>query len=206
MERDWINLSEAASLLGVHPATVRTWADRGELPSKRTAGGHRRFRRSDIEARSDVGQKGRLAGAQFVIQSVLGRTRFRLTEGALADEGWYGRLDEEAKEEHRAIGRELLVLFETFLSYEEPRDEVLVEARRIGRRYERMGRRAGLSLVETTRAYLLFRRLLSQTVYDMMAATQGVMDTTLIHHRVAVLSDEILLAIIEAYERETSDE
>src|SRR4051794_2998670 len=37
----WVGLSEAAKILGAHPATVRSWADRGELPSQRTPGGHR---------------------------------------------------------------------------------------------------------------------------------------------------------------------
>jgi hypothetical protein len=142
-----------------------------------------------------------------VIQNVLGRTRFRLTGGALSGEAWYLRLDEEMKREHREIGRELLVLFEKFLSSEEPRGESLENARRIGRRYERMGRRANLSLVETTRAYLMFRQLLSETVYDMLAATgsQGPIDMNLIHHRTVILSNEVLLAMIEEHERDSTD-
>lgn len=35
----WVSLSEAAKILGVHPATVRNWADQGHLPSQRTPGG-----------------------------------------------------------------------------------------------------------------------------------------------------------------------
>ena len=40
---EWLSLREAAEMLGMHPATVRLWADRNELPSRRTNGGHRRF-------------------------------------------------------------------------------------------------------------------------------------------------------------------
>ena len=47
---EWLSLREAADLLGMHPATVRLWADRNEIPSRRTSGGHRRFRRADVEA------------------------------------------------------------------------------------------------------------------------------------------------------------
>ena len=50
-EDEWLSMRQAAEMLGMHPATVRLWADRNELPSRRTTGGHRRFRRSDIEAR-----------------------------------------------------------------------------------------------------------------------------------------------------------
>jgi excisionase family DNA binding protein len=73
---EWLSLREAAELLGMHPATVRLWADRNELPSRRTNGGHRRFRRSDIEAhlRHDAERKPSPA-AQLLVQSVLGRVR-----------------------------------------------------------------------------------------------------------------------------------
>lgn len=40
---------EAAELLGVGKSTVKRWADQGLLRSVRTAGGHRRFDRTDVE-------------------------------------------------------------------------------------------------------------------------------------------------------------
>ena len=43
-----LRLSEAASLLGVRPETLRRWADAGTVPCVRTPGGERRFRREDI--------------------------------------------------------------------------------------------------------------------------------------------------------------
>jgi excisionase family DNA binding protein len=39
---------EVARLFRVDPKTVTRWADAGRLNSYRTAGGHRRFRQSDI--------------------------------------------------------------------------------------------------------------------------------------------------------------
>lgn len=41
---------ETAALFRVKPKTVARWADEGRLPSVKTPGGHRRFRRSAIEA------------------------------------------------------------------------------------------------------------------------------------------------------------
>jgi excisionase family DNA binding protein len=32
MPGDWLSLSEIATELGVHPSTVRNWADQGDLP------------------------------------------------------------------------------------------------------------------------------------------------------------------------------
>ncbi|HEV7775162.1 MAG TPA: EAL domain-containing protein [Conexibacter sp.] len=42
-------LSAVADALGVSPSTVRRLADQGVLPGTRTEGGHRRFRRSDVQ-------------------------------------------------------------------------------------------------------------------------------------------------------------
>ena len=42
-------LSAVADALGVSPSTVRRLADQGALPGTRTGGGHRRFRRADVQ-------------------------------------------------------------------------------------------------------------------------------------------------------------
>ena len=49
-ERRWLRLSPAAELLGVSINTLRRWSDAGKIACYRSAGGHRRFRRVDIEA------------------------------------------------------------------------------------------------------------------------------------------------------------
>lgn len=41
---------QAAQLLGVSPDTVKVWGDKGKIPCWRTPTGHRRYRRSDIDA------------------------------------------------------------------------------------------------------------------------------------------------------------
>lgn len=55
-----VRLGVAAEILGVHPVTVRRWANAGKIPSSRTAGGERRFLVRDLEAfleREDRGTK-----------------------------------------------------------------------------------------------------------------------------------------------------
>jgi len=49
-DRRWLRLSPAAQLLGVSINTLRRWSDAGKVACYRSAGGHRRFRRVDIEA------------------------------------------------------------------------------------------------------------------------------------------------------------
>jgi excisionase family DNA binding protein len=47
---DWLTLGQAAEYLGVAQSTIRKWSDTGRLPAFYTPGGHRRFRRSDLDA------------------------------------------------------------------------------------------------------------------------------------------------------------
>jgi excisionase family DNA binding protein len=46
---DWISTKTAMQKLGVGSTTIKRWADDGTLPSRRTAGGHRRFRRDEVD-------------------------------------------------------------------------------------------------------------------------------------------------------------
>jgi excisionase family DNA binding protein len=48
--REWYTLGQAAAFLGAAQSTVRKWADAGRLHAFYTPGGHRRFRREDLEA------------------------------------------------------------------------------------------------------------------------------------------------------------
>jgi excisionase family DNA binding protein len=47
---EWLTLGNAAKYLGVSESTARKWADEGRLTAFSTPGGHRRFRRSDLDA------------------------------------------------------------------------------------------------------------------------------------------------------------
>jgi excisionase family DNA binding protein len=49
-EPDWLTLGQAAKYLGVAQSTIRKWSDVGRLPAFYTPGGHRRYRRRDLDA------------------------------------------------------------------------------------------------------------------------------------------------------------
>ena len=202
MDNDWINLSEAADLLGVHPATLRAWGDKGELPMQRTPGGHRRFRRADVESRAITPDHSQTSGVQLVVQNMVGRARLELTEGALNDEAWYQRLDDSSRQQLRQIGHRLLQLFPQYLTQETKPQAMRAEAKEIGQDYERLGRQSGLSLEETTRAFLYFREFLSQTIYDMAetVGTQGPIHWGQIHQKISTITNDVLLALVAAHE------
>ena len=61
-ETEWLTLGQAARFLGVAQSTIRKWSDQGRVPAFYTPGGHRRYRRLDLEHfldRSGPGGKGR---------------------------------------------------------------------------------------------------------------------------------------------------
>jgi excisionase family DNA binding protein len=47
---DWLTLGQGAKYLGVAQSTIRKWSDQGRLPAFYTPGGHRRYRRRDLDA------------------------------------------------------------------------------------------------------------------------------------------------------------
>lgn len=46
---DWLTLGQAAIYLGVAQSTMRKWTDSGQVSSFKTPGGHRRYRRADLD-------------------------------------------------------------------------------------------------------------------------------------------------------------
>lgn len=202
-EGEWLSLSEAAEMLGMHPATVRLWADRNELPSRRTNGGHRRFRRSDIEARlrHDAEHKPRPA-AQLLVQSVLGRVRFAFTDGTLNTLSWYEHFDESAREAYRRLGRRVLELLLRALTDSTSNEELRAEAVRLGLEYGSITRDSHVPVADAVRAFLYFHSLVDESVLQ-LAEVQGVREHQDVPwaeslYQIQALTNEILPALIEA--------
>jgi len=65
--KEWLTLGQAAAFLGAAQSTVRKWADGGQLPAFYTPGGHRRFRRGDLEAFLAVPRGGPAARAGVLV-------------------------------------------------------------------------------------------------------------------------------------------
>ncbi len=197
---EWLNLGEAAELLGVHPSTLRAWADRGDLPAHRTPGKHRRFRRADVEAWAAARIESRPFAGQLIVENALGRTRMQMAEGQLNHTAWYPRLSDARKREFREAGRSLLNMLLRFLS--EEGEAALAEAKDIGREYERLGREAGLSLSETVSVFLYFRDFLYDSVIDVYQASgqRVAREWAQMHRRIAAFTNMVLLALVEAHE------
>jgi excisionase family DNA binding protein len=106
-ESDWLTLGQAAKYLGVAQSTIRKWSDQKKLPAFYTPGGHRRYRRSDLDAfleRSGPGGSTRGgplvlivdddAGLRGFVRASLELDGYTVREAASADEGLAALEDE----------------------------------------------------------------------------------------------------------------
>jgi excisionase family DNA binding protein len=203
MTDTWMSLSGAAELLGVHPSTVRLWADGGKIPVHRTNGGHRRFLRSEMELWQQAQKGVGLNETDLLVQNALKRTRVQLSEGGLNAEGWYQKLDDEAREQYRRSGRALL---QGLMAYQSPEDaDSHAEARAIGFEYASIGYRCGLTSLEAVHAFLFFRNTLLESliaVYESALVNSSHAWGSMLR-KINAFTDQIMLTLLETYERYT---
>lgn len=197
---DWLTLSEVAKIIGVHPGTVRKWADKGHLPSHRTQGGHRRFRQQDIDLWVTSQRNFAKEIPTSMVRSALIHTRLLVSEGSLETEKWYAKLDRTAREEFRHSGRKLMQSLMKSLASE--KKEGRAEAHAAGYEYAMLGRRHGLDSLEATQAYLFFRSALQEallSVYE-TAAINSVHAWKEMTQKVETFTNQVLISLLETYQ------
>lgn len=162
-DRKWLALGDASRILGVDPDTLRRWADTGKVEVLRTPGGHRRFLRSSIEAMLPRPR------AKRTLLTALGeppdrvaaelRRRVRSELAAMDEQDWHARLDERSLAWFREQGRRMaaLLLGSLDTARRAGREQMLRRAEALGREYGIESGKRGLSIGETTQAFLFFR-------------------------------------------------
>ena len=128
---DWLTLGAAAGHLGVAKSTLRRWADQGRVPAFYTPGGHRRFRRADLDAFLErFGPSGRpRSGASVLVVSPDAAARASL-RGALQAEGYWVREAAELGEGLALLEVDApdLILLDEQLSADEGEGEALLRS------------------------------------------------------------------------------
>jgi len=200
MKEEWLSLGKAADALGVHPSTVRSWADQGMLPAHRTPGGHRRFRKQDVEMQLKVRHGDSGLEAASVVQNILRTTRLTIGEGALEGEEWYKKLDDDSRQQYRLSGRSLVQGLVNHLY--SSGDGMEAEARSLGYEYASRGRRCGLSSVEATHAFQFFRTMVMDSVLNAYeeAAPNSPRVWTAMVRKMNSFSDIIMITLLETYD------
>ena len=202
MTEDWLSLSDAAQILGVHPSTVRLWSDKGILPVHKTQGGHRRYRRSEITLWAQTNSRsGREAlKPEGMMQEVIRHVRLQISEGRLESESWYQKLDEEARTQYRQSARSLFQGLMNYMAADGA--EAATEAYAIGYEYASHARRYQLNYVDAAKAFLFFRDAMVMSVVKVYTeANIPARQSTDLYARIHDFTDQILISLLETYQK-----
>ena len=155
-EKNWLSLGETARFLGVHPVTLRRWADAGEIGCMLTAGGHRRFALQEVQR--FAAQRMRLS-APPAAQVWADQARVRTQEMIQSHRNvpWMHAFDDQDREHSRALGRRLMAIVLQYVASDENAGILLDEARAIGEQYALSAQGHGLSVSTVLEATMSFR-------------------------------------------------
>jgi excisionase family DNA binding protein len=177
-QEEWLLLGEAAKQLNIHPTTLRRWADDGEIPVMLTPGGHRRFALSDLKQFAEQRHGLRPAGGVEQVWADQALTAARSEIVAHRNDQSLVGLDEETRAQNRKMGRELMALILQFVSNGGDED-LLQEARNIGKQYGRHCQKMQLSLTEPLQASIFFRETMIETAIHLPENVHNIPETNL---------------------------
>jgi len=200
---EWLSLAQAAARLGIHPTTLRRWANQGQIPVSLTPGGHRRFRRGDLETLAIQRRQLKTIGAleQTWAGHALHETRRELSDIHLRP-AWLSRFDDEARLFYRQLSLRLMGVCMQYLAGAGLDESLLEEARWIGKTYgdrflmQHVALSDGLSILAFFRSNMLEAALqVPEAAQLRPEASQGLV------RRLTSLLDAVELGIATAYER-----
>jgi excisionase family DNA binding protein len=206
---DWLSLTEACSVLGVSPTTVRRWADAGTLRTFQTPGGHRRFSRASLEAMLPTRPTARPPLTD--IGGTPGRLARSYRGGGEAAPGrmpWVTELDPARRERLRHYGRSIVTALLTALDVDDPdrRIELLAQAEEACAGYGRLAAGEHLGAAATAEVFLRFRTpfLAELGAIARRRELDAVASTALMGDANDAL-DRLLLATLRGWEERTPD-
>lgn len=188
-------------MLGVHPSTLRRWADEGQVKYMLTPGGHRRFNREDLASMgttrrrlTDLSEIGDEIG-----ERALTHTRQEIT--VRHDATWIKAFDDTKRAEKRQSGKRLLGLMLRYVSAERGAEQYLEQAIEIGREYGSDARSSGIPLRSALEAAMFFRDTILESTLELPKNVHMNPDMNVeLVGRINHLLNAIQLAIVESYE------
>jgi excisionase family DNA binding protein len=155
----WLTLGEASRTLGVTPNTLRRWADRGEIPSFTTPGGHRRFPLAAVEALVPAKRARRPALTSIGASSDHMARAYRRARPAArktSSAAWASTLTDKERAAFRERGMRLVANLLAHL--DAGGSKTLRQAELEAREYGAAAARFGASLTDAVEGFLRFRK------------------------------------------------
>lgn len=205
----WLPIGAASRLVGVGPDTLRRWADAGKVQSYQTAGGHRRFLRSSLEAITSTSHRPRYETGQLpdAASTIVGDVQRRMQRTGYAGMPWQSRLSAEQRADFRRWGQRTFNLVIEFVAATKRRERelLLAEAERMGSLYGHEASAAGLSLAEAVEAFLFYRSpVLEAILAHLRRRVAEVSQVTAAVREANAAIDQVLVALVASY-RGTTD-
>ncbi|MDX1740387.1 MAG: helix-turn-helix domain-containing protein [Rhodothermales bacterium] len=198
-----LTLREAAERLNVHPATLRRWADKGDILVMVTPGGHRRFPVSEIERLS--GDRGNDETAESVGTSLV-EAAIKNARSEIAGHpkySWAADMDETELIQMRAMGRHVMSLLERFVAEDDDDSTLIRAAESMGREYAASTKGIGMNLPAVLQAVTFFRDRILEAAVSLPAAARMNQDSSRrLIRRVNTFLNTILLSVAASFEPE----
>ncbi|MBI5567543.1 MAG: helix-turn-helix domain-containing protein [Chloroflexi bacterium] len=205
MTNEWLGLNAAARQLGIHPTTLRRWADAGEVPVMVTPGRHRRFALVDLERFTAERLRLRTIGnlERIWAEQAMAKTRTEIVRQR--ETPWLAVFDEQNREHKRVLGRRLMGLMLQYVSLQDGGEDLLDEARSIGREHAANALSLGLPLASALQIVLFFR----DTLFDVALQLPDVANVrpeanVRLLRRMTPLLNAVELAVAETYDQATN--
>ena len=197
-----LSLTDAAALLGVHPTTLRRWADQGDILVMVTPGGHRRFPRTEIDRLlgASAHAEDEAQFAQHVVDQALAHTRAQLAQQQ--DASWVTGFDASERDAKRESGRRLMQLLRRLLTATDGELEPLLdEVRTIGGAYAEDALRIDMGITDVLRAITFFRdQILESTLAGPDAVPMDQKAGRRAIQRINTFFSAMLLAVAASFE------
>lgn len=194
------SLKEAAEQLGVHPVTLRRWAESGKIQVVRTPGGHRRFSEGEIRRLMSRNDQAEPDGfGEKLREKALTYTRQDISQH---EASWISDMPEKDRKEKRLLGRRLMGLMIQYVGTDEEEGaDILDEARTIARLYAKGVVMSGLPLQEALKAVNFFRdHILESAVVLPDAARRRPETNQRMFRKLNAFLNEVQLQIADCYD------
>lgn len=202
-ENAWLTIGQAAERLGVHPTTLRRWADNGDIPTMITPGGHRRFGVDDVDRFQEERGRRQVVSGLEQLWAERALTRARSEVVTISEKELLSPFDEEERAHKRKLGRRMMGLLLQYVSSGEGQDAILEEARQIGREHAENALGLGLPVSDALRVSMFFRDAVLEAALDLPQKAHVYAGANLqLVRRINTLLNVVQLAISERYDAE----
>ena len=199
----WLTIGQAAERLGVHPTTLRRWADDGDIPIMITPGGHRRFSVSEVDRFQDERHRLRVVAGLERIWADHALTKARAEVISHQEEDLLSPFDEQEREHKRRLGRRMMGLLLQYVSIAEGGEGILEEASAIGKEHAENALALGLPVSDALRVSMFFRDAVLEAALDLPEKAHVHTGANLnLVRRINTLLNVVQLAITERYDQE----